>query len=103
VDDARYETTLQNISRLLVQGGLFCLNDLFLHRDTERDTHVIFRKLSYIEKLLAESGFEILTLRPVFLCMNEPLDTESAATMFLWKLMMQHASAKRWDGFGEPR
>jgi SAM-dependent methyltransferase len=91
VDDARYETAFHNISRLLVTGGLFCFSELFLHRDAERGIHVVFRPLSHIERLLAESGFEILTRRPVFVSMNEPLDTESAATMFIWKLMMQPA------------
>jgi hypothetical protein len=66
VDDARYESAFHNISRLLVPGGLFCFSELFLHRNTERGTHVVFRKLSHIEKLLAKSGFEIFIRRPVF-------------------------------------
>jgi SAM-dependent methyltransferase len=90
-DDAKYETAFHNISRLLVTGGLFCFSEIFLHRDTERGMHVVFRPLSQIERLLAESGFEILTRHPVFVLMNEPLDTDSSATMLLWKLMMQPA------------
>ena len=99
VDDARYEAAFHNISRLLAPGGLFCFSELFLHKSTERGTHVVFRTLSDIEKLLAESGFEIIQRCPVFVCMNEPLDTKSAATLFLWKLLMQPARMSETMGW----
>jgi len=91
VDDARYEAALRNLSSLLVRGGLFCFSELFLHTTAERGNHVVFRTLTHIEKVLAESGFEMLDRRPVFVCMNEPLDTNSAAAMSLWKLLTHPA------------
>lgn len=87
VDEAQYEKAFHNLSQMLRPGGLLCFSELFLHRETDRGLHVVFHSLSHIERLLAKSGFEILKRRPVFVVMNEPVDTRNAVVGFLWKLM----------------
>lgn len=87
VDEARYEKAFHNLSQMLRPGGLLCFSEIFLHRETDRRLHVVFHPLSQIERLLAKSGFEILERRPVFVVMNEPVDTQNAVVRFLWKLM----------------
>lgn len=91
VDEDRFRRALRNISRILLPGGLFCFSELFLHHETERGLHVVFRPLSSIETILAESGFEIIIRRPVFVLMGEPRDTQSALARFLWRLAMYPA------------
>jgi SAM-dependent methyltransferase len=85
VDDARYVTALRNINYLLRPGGLFLLTDLFLHSNALRSEHVVFRSLEDLKVLLLGSGFEILSRRPAFVFMNEPLDTRSRVHRFCWK------------------
>ena len=98
VDQAGFEKAFHNMARLLVPGGLLCFTDLFLHHATERDIHVAFRSISDVERVLTQSGFEILVRRPAFVLMNEPRDTPSPAVKLLWKLMLY--PARKSETFG---
>jgi SAM-dependent methyltransferase len=99
VDDVRFERAFRNFSRMLVPGGLLCFSELFLHHETERGIHVVFRPLSHIETVLAESGFEIIVRRPAFVLMNEPFDTQSAVARFLWMLTLYPARKNELFGW----
>ena len=87
VDDARYERAIQNISALLSPGGVFFFSDLFLHGETLRGEHVVFRTLKDVTRILASAGFEIVHRVPMFVIMAQPLDTSSVTGRFLWKLL----------------
>jgi SAM-dependent methyltransferase len=94
VDDARFERAIRNISQLLKLGGVFCFSDLFLHGKAEISTHMVCRPLSHVEEVLARFGFETILRRPVFVVMNQPLDTRTRLPRFAWALMTYPA---RWS------
>lgn len=88
VDDTRFDRAISNISHLLREGGVFVFTDSFLHHETERSSHQVSRSLVEVECALARAGLEILVRRPVFVVMNQPLDTQSRVLRFLWRLAM---------------
>ena len=87
VDDALFDRAIHNISCLLRPGGLFVFSDLFLHGEREASSHIVRRPLARIERVLAESGFEIILRRPVFVVLMEPGDTQSMLPEFAWRLL----------------
>jgi len=94
VDDAQFERAIHNISQLLKPGGLFCFSELFLHGETETSTHMVCRSLLHVEEVLARFGFETILRRPIFVVMNQPLDTRTMFPRFAWALMTYPA---RWS------
>jgi SAM-dependent methyltransferase len=88
VDDAKFERAVVNISSLLKPGGLFCLTDSFLHHATERSTHHVSRSLEDVQGILNKNGLHVLTRRPVFVLMNQPIDSQSRIWRFLWRVLM---------------
>lgn len=86
-DDVRYQNAILNISRLMKEGGIFLFSENFLHRDALRSEHQVSRPLVSIERILMESGFEILERIPMFVIMNAPVDTNSRLLPAIWKLI----------------
>jgi SAM-dependent methyltransferase len=86
-DDARYRKAILNINRLLNEGGIFLFSENFLHRDALRSQHQVSRPLVSIERILQESGFEILDRIPMFVIMNAPVDTNSRILHSTWKFI----------------
>jgi SAM-dependent methyltransferase len=97
-DDDRFRRAICNVAHLLRSGGVFCFTDLFLHRDTERNAHYVSRSLCEIERAVAAAGLEIIDRRPVFVLMNEPLDTNSTFIRSLWRVCMLPVRA--WETLG---
>ncbi len=88
VDDDRFSRAIRNIAELLRPGGIFCFTDLFLHHDTNRSAHYVSRSLAEVERAVAAAGLQVIDRRPVFVVMNEPLDTRTALPRSLWHLGM---------------
>jgi SAM-dependent methyltransferase len=88
VDDTKFHRALQNISSLLSAGGLFCFSDSFLHHQTERSPHHVSRSLAEVEPELTKVGLNVVMRCPVFVLMNEPIDSCSKAWRFLWRVLM---------------
>ena len=99
VDDARYIRAIENISSFLLPGGLFLFSELFVHGQTVRGEHVVFRPLKEITRILSRSGFEILFRASMFAVMNEPIDTAGADRSFLWKVLTYPARKSEALGF----
>jgi SAM-dependent methyltransferase len=86
VDDSRYRQAIQNIHAALAEGGWFLFSDLFVHEETKRWEHMVARSLDEVERTLTSAGFRIVSRKPVFALMNQPLDCRNRAYVFLWKV-----------------
>ena len=86
VDDRRYRKAVQNIHALLKPGGLFVFSEFFLHRCARRSTHVVHRTLDTIQEFLRGAGFELIQRRPLFVLMDEPVDSRSRILRASWSV-----------------
>lgn len=86
VNDGRYKLALQNIQTALRPGGWFFFSDLAVHGPTRRSAHMVSRSLWEIEDMLRELGFQIVDRVPMFVLLNQPLDTGGKIHPFLWQL-----------------
>jgi len=99
VDDTRYRRAIQNIHAALVEGGWFLFSDLFVHEETKRLEHVAARSLIEVERTLTSTGFRIVSRKPVFALMNEPLDCRNRAYVFLWKVFSRVIRTSDFVGY----
>jgi len=99
VDDIRYRKAIQNIHAALVEGGWFLLSDLFLHEGTKRSEHMVARSLDEVERTLTSTGFRIVSRRPVFALMNQPLDCRNRTYVFLWKVLSRLIRTSDFVGY----
>jgi len=88
VDNLRFHRALQNIASLLRPGGLFYFTDSFLHYSQAGSAHHVSHTLDEIQHTLSNVGLEVLTRRPVFVSMNEPLDCGNRVWPLFWRLFM---------------
>jgi SAM-dependent methyltransferase len=88
VDDAQFETAIENIATLVRRGGLFVLSDNFVHAEvmdrSMRAPHRVSRSLDHFQDVLKRNGFEVLERRPMFFLMNEPVDSGSRLARLRW-------------------
>lgn len=99
VEEGRYEQAIRNVHALLRPGGLFVFSDYLVHGSTLSDEHVTFRSLDRVEMLLRKTGFVVLRRLPMFVLMEEPLDSRSSVYRFLWKLATYPARQSELAGF----
>jgi SAM-dependent methyltransferase len=86
VDDHRFAQAIANVHKLLSPGGWFLFSELFVHNETKRSEHMVARSLDDVERTLTSAGFRIVSRKPVFALMNEPLDCRNRPYVFLWKV-----------------
>jgi SAM-dependent methyltransferase len=84
VDDAAFNQALANIYDVLKPGGYFLYSDLFVHGPARRVKHRVARPLADIEQVMDRCGFEIVERAPLFVLMNDPLDTRNVVFKGLW-------------------
>lgn len=88
MDDAQYDQALRNFARLLKPGGILIFTDNFLHADEAYVApHSANRPLPQIEASLRASGFRLRARRPMFVLMNNPVDSSNRLFKFYWKAM----------------
>lgn len=85
VDDNRYQKAFENISKMLRPGGLFIFSDNFLHGETIRGENQVCRSLKDIEGILKKLNFKIKLRVPMFVLMNNPVDSNNIIHKRLWK------------------
>ena len=85
VDDAAYQRALTNIFGALRPGGYFVFSDNFLHGPTLRSEHQVSRSLEEITFMLRQAGFSIIARRPLFVLMNNPVDSSSRLLRLWWR------------------
>lgn len=99
IEDDRFANAIANIHSLLKPGGLFIWTDVFIHHVPVNHDHIVGRRLADIERVMADSGFEIVRRAPMFFLMNTPVDTTSKLAKSAWLAAAGFISL--WDGFGK--
>jgi SAM-dependent methyltransferase len=99
VDDARFARAMRNVRTLLRPGGLFVFSDNFVRRGTIRAAHQVSRSLAEIEKILRETGFEILRRVPMGVLMNAPIDSEAPFWPACWRVLARVVATHEVLGF----
>lgn len=95
VDDERYRRAFANIANLLEPGGLFVFSENFLQgAEPVRVPDQTSRPRAVIEKIVADAGFEVLSRRPMFVLMNEPVDSSSRLHKRFWWRLVGHLSSR---------
>jgi SAM-dependent methyltransferase len=84
VDDVAFERALANIHDVLRPGGYFLYSDLFVHGSARRVPHRVFRPLADVERSMDRCGFEIVERTPLFVLMNDPVDSRNPLYRGLW-------------------
>lgn len=84
VDDEAFARAMRNVASLLKPGGTFIFSDNFLHAERQAVRHHVSRSLGEIEAAVAAAGLEIVTRRPSFVLMNDPVDSSSARLHGWW-------------------
>ena len=99
VEEKLYERAIRNLCSLLRPGGLFLFSDLLPRNGALRAEQLIFRPLEEVTALLGKTGFEVVGRVPMFVVMEEPLDSTSQWYRFLWKLMTYPVKRSELAGF----
>jgi len=84
VDDEAFERAMRNIATLLKPGGALVFSDNFLHGERQAVRHHVSRGLDEIEAVVASVGLEVVSRRPSFVLMNDPVDTTSKRHKRWW-------------------
>lgn len=87
MDDTQYERALQHFARMLRPGGTLIFTDNFLHGPEYRGPHSVSRPLVQIEHFLRSAGLRIAQRKPMFVLMNNPIDSRNGAFKFYWKVV----------------
>ena len=94
VDDAAYHRALKNIFEALRPGGYFVFSDNFLHGPALRSEHQVCRSLDEITSMLRQAGFNVIDRRPLFVLMNNPVDSSSRFLRVWWR-RLSHVLRRR--------
>jgi SAM-dependent methyltransferase len=98
VDDKQYQKALENMFAALVPGGILVFSDLFLHRPERRFSYIVHRTLTTIEHMVRKAGFEPLERRPLFVLMNEPVDSGNLLLKLYWGMLQRIVNRFLWTG-----
>jgi len=99
VDDNRYQQAFENISEMLLPGGIFIFSENFIHGETVRAPHQVSRSLKDIEHILNSTNFRVRSRVPMFVLMNYPIDSSRTVLKFLWQGMMMLVNKVEFLGF----
>lgn len=99
VDDERYATALKNICASLKPGGILVFSDLFLHGEPRRADYIVHRTRAAIEKMVGDAGLERLMRRPMYVLMNEPVDSSNRLLKAYWGILQRIVNRVQWSGF----
>lgn len=94
VDDQRYQQALHNLYRLLRPGGYMLYSDNFLHKGRYEAMHHVSRSLREVEQMMLETGFTIISRRPMYVLMNYPVDSEAPFLRHTWRIIQRGCQAR---------
>lgn len=96
VDDTRLEQAIQNIHQLLRSDGYFIISDNFIHGKTIRLEHQVSRSCEYMNSVVENSGFKHILTVPMFIFMNNPVDTNNRIIKKIFWLISVNVRKKKW-------
>ena len=73
VDDKLWKQAIRNICSLTKSNGVIFISDMCESRSIKVAEHVKFRSKKKYEKILAENGFEIITILPLYFFLSRPI------------------------------
>ncbi|MEO0685895.1 MAG: hypothetical protein AAFY76_12850, partial [Cyanobacteria bacterium J06649_11] len=76
-----------NIYRYLRPGGVFIFSDGFLRGSKIEYEHVVWRTRDEIESALRMANFQSKKRQPMFMLMNQPIDSDNKILKTYWKLL----------------
>lgn len=92
VDDNRFEQAIANIHGLLNDKGYFVISDNFVHGETKRLEHQVIRSYEFMTKTIEDAGFKEVQSIPMFVLMNDPVDTKNRFIKKLFWLITKNVS-----------
>lgn len=100
VDDTLYQQALSNMGAVLEPGGHLIFSDLFLHAPARRFEYIVHRPLDMVEEACRRAGLEPIDRRPMFVLMNEPVDTKNQLLKVHYRLLGR--AIRRFPSLGAP-
>jgi SAM-dependent methyltransferase len=98
VSDTRLRQAFVNMFSLLRPGGLLIFTDNFVQSTATHASHHVSRTKTTLEGAVHAAGFEIVSRKPAFFFMNQPVDTDSALHRRSWEIMT--STLRRWPTTG---
>ena len=74
-DDNSFEKAINNLSKLLENGGKLILTDYLGKKDLEPAPHVKFRSLAHYEDIFEKTGLQTISIYPLYWLLNRPVCT----------------------------
>lgn len=96
VEDHSLVFLLQNVHRVLREGGYFIFSDNFIHDSHLNIEHQKCRTLESYQHILNENGFEIIERVPNYVLFNDPVDASSKFYPRLWNLLTSFSKKWKW-------
>ncbi|AIC15113.1 class I SAM-dependent DNA methyltransferase [Nitrososphaera viennensis] len=97
-NDEKYRRAIQNIYALLEPAGIFVLSENFVHSNL-RANFQVNRSKGHIERLLSDTGFQIIERTPMFVLMNAPVNSDSRVRKYCWRSLTRLVSRGESAGF----
>ncbi len=91
LDDDLLQQALINLRKALRPGGVLFISENFLHQLPRTDRHFTERTLVFYTKALDDAGLRIVTRKPMFHLLNQPMDSKSAAMRWWWRTVERTA------------
>ena len=99
INDDDYEHMLQGINELLGKGGYLIFSENFLRGTTRHhENYWRSRSQNIIEEIVMRSGFEVISLDPLFVVMGSPVDTQAKWPAQVWDRVMKLAHTFHMGG-----
>jgi len=90
INDDDYEQLLRGINELLRTGGYLIFSENFLRGATRHhENYWRSRSQNIIQEIVLRTGFEVISLNPLFVVMGAPVDTQAKWPAHIWNRVMK--------------
>jgi predicted TPR repeat methyltransferase len=91
VDDAEYANAYHSIASLLAPDGTLIFSENLLTNGEVRSQHAVARSEATVLALIRDAGLRIVSRRPLFVLMNEPVGSRTRRRKRFWKSIQRLA------------
>lgn len=96
--DRGFASALENVDRLLKPNGFFVFTENMVHKEVPRYPNQVNRTIEAITEELERRRLKIVRRVPMFVLMNNPIDTASEVPRTVWRALM--APVRRFPSIG---